>query len=45
MTVISVGSMRAVDHSPMTIALFCCVGLAASFCLLAFGLDLGTGVV
>ena len=51
MTMISVVSMhsvpalRADERSPKTVALFCCVGLAASFCLMAFGMDLSAGWV
>lgn len=31
------------DHSIKTIALFCCVGLLASCCMMAFGVDLSAG--
>jgi hypothetical protein len=49
MTTISVVSMGSVteahadDHSLKTIALFCCVGLLASFCLMTLGVDLSAG--
>jgi hypothetical protein len=51
MTMISVVSMhsvpaaRAGDYSSKAIALFCCVGLAVSLCLTAFGMDLGAAWV
>ena len=49
MTMISAVSMHSVPavraDTPKTIALFCCVGLLASFCLMAFGVDLGAGWV
>jgi hypothetical protein len=45
MTVISVISMHSTpgadDHSPQTIAAFCCVGLVISLCLIMAGVDLG----
>jgi hypothetical protein len=34
---------RVDDHSIKGIAAFCGVGLAASFCLIAFGLDFSAG--
>lgn len=40
-----VPALRADDRSPKTIVLFCCVGLAASFCLMTFGIDLSAGLV
>jgi hypothetical protein len=49
MTMISIVSMRSVsearagDHSPKTIALFCCLGLVTSVCLMTFGIDLSAG--
>ena len=51
MTMISVVSMHSVpaasagDPSSKAIALFCCAGLAVSFCLTAFGMDLSAGWV
>jgi hypothetical protein len=51
MTMISVVSMhsvpaaRAGDYSSKAIALFCCVGLAVSLCLTAFGMDHGAAWV
>ena len=36
---------RAEDHSPRTIALFCCVGLLVSFCLMASGIDMSASWV
>ena len=51
MTTISIASMgsvpetRADNHSLKTIVLFCCVGLAASLCLMTFGIDLSAGWV
>jgi hypothetical protein len=51
MTMISVVSTRSVpaaragDHSSKTIALFCSAGLAVSFCLMAFGVDLSAAWV
>jgi len=47
-SIVSMGSvpeMRADDHSPKTIVLFCCVGLIASLCLMTFGIDLSAGWV
>ncbi len=41
----SVGAARADDQSPKTVALFCCVGLVLSLCLIASGMDLGAGWV
>lgn len=41
----SVGAGWADDHSPKMIALFCCVGLVVSVCLIASGIDLGAGWV
>jgi hypothetical protein len=41
----SVSETRADDHSPKTIALFSCVGLVASLCLMTFGIDLSAGWV
>jgi hypothetical protein len=49
MTVISIASMgsileaRAHDHSLKAVVGFCCLGLAASLCLAAFGTDLSAG--
>lgn len=51
MTMISVASIhsiaaaRADIHPPKTIALFCCVGLAMSLCLMILGIDLDAGSV
>jgi hypothetical protein len=45
MTMISIVSMRSVsearagDHLPKTVALFCCLGLVTSLCLMMLGLD------
>jgi hypothetical protein len=47
---ISIASMnsaavaRADFHSPKTIALFCCLGLVVSLCLMAQGVDLSPGL-
>ena len=41
----SIGAARAGDHSPKSVALFCCVGLLVSLCLIASGFDLGAGWV
>ena len=48
MTIISIVSMRSVsktqaDASFTTIALFSCLGLVASLCLVAFGMDVSAG--
>ena len=47
MSMISVVSMHgavpADDRSPKSVALFCCVGLVMSFCLITFGIDLSAG--
>jgi hypothetical protein len=49
MNAISNVYMRAIseaqtgDHSPKTIALYCGIGLAASLCMAAFGLDTSAG--
>jgi hypothetical protein len=40
----SAAAARAESHSQKTIALFCCVGLVVSLCLMAQGLDLGAGL-
>jgi hypothetical protein len=51
MSMISVVSMRSIaavstdDHSPKSVALFCCVGLLVSLCLMASGMDLSAGWV
>jgi hypothetical protein len=51
MTMISVVSMQSAptasadDHSPLTVALFCCVGLVISLCLMASGIDPTSGWV
>ncbi|MEA2862892.1 MAG: hypothetical protein QOC84_848 [Bradyrhizobium sp.] len=51
MTTISIASMhsiaaaRADFHSPKTIALFSCVGLVVSLCLMTAGVDLGAGLI
>jgi hypothetical protein len=39
----SVSEAQADDHSLKTLALFCCVGLVASLCLMTFGLDPSMG--
>jgi hypothetical protein len=39
----SVTKAQADDHSPKAIALFCCLGLVASLCLMTFGIDLSVG--
>jgi hypothetical protein len=49
MSMISVAAMnsmsaaRAADPSAKSVALFCCVGLVVSLCLIASGIDLGAG--
>jgi hypothetical protein len=49
MTTLSMVSMRSVseaqidDRSMKTIALFSCIGLVGSFCLVTLGLDLSAG--
>ena len=49
MTTLSMVSMRRVseaqagDHSPKTMALFSCIGLVASLCLMTLGVDLSAG--
>jgi hypothetical protein len=49
MNAISVVSIQAIagaqadDHSPTTVALFCAIGLVASFCVGVFGVDLSVG--
>jgi hypothetical protein len=49
MTSNSIVSMRSAteahadDHSLTTIALYCCFGLVASFCLMTFGVDVSAG--
>ncbi len=40
---VSTRSARADDPSFKTIALFCCLGLVASFALMILGVDLGGG--
>jgi len=51
MSMISVASMHSVtesrvgDHSPKSVAFFCCVGLVVSLCLIASGVDLSAGWV
>ncbi len=41
----STGAVRADDHSLKSVALFCCVGLVVSLCLMASGVDLSAGWV
>ncbi len=41
----SIGAIRADDRSPKSVALFCCVGLVVSLCLIASGMDLSAGWV
>jgi hypothetical protein len=41
----STAAARADLHSSKTIAMFCCVGLVVSFCLMTLGVDLGAGLV
>lgn len=41
----SIGAVRADDRSSKSVALFCCVGLAVSLCLIASGMDLSAGWV
>ncbi|MGO8909543.1 MAG: hypothetical protein ACLQDM_09510 [Bradyrhizobium sp.] len=52
MTIVSIVSFASMgsfaetrddDHSLRTIVLFSCVGLMASLCLMAFGIDLSAG--
>jgi hypothetical protein len=51
MSMISVASMNSIsaarpgDSSAKSVALFCCVGLVVSLCLIASGIDLGAGWV
>jgi hypothetical protein len=51
MSIISVASMNSIsaarvgDHSPKSVAFFCCVGLVVSLCLIASGVDLSAGWV
>ncbi|EHR03420.1 hypothetical protein [Bradyrhizobium sp. WSM471] len=51
MSMISIAAMpatietRLADSSFKTILLFCCTGLAASFGLMAHGIDLGAGLM
>jgi hypothetical protein len=40
-----IGAARADDHSPKPVALFCCIGLVVSLCLVASGMDLSAGWV
>jgi hypothetical protein len=40
----SAPAARAEFHSPNTIALFCCLGLVVSLCLMTQGLDLSLGL-
>ena len=41
----STSAVRVGDHSPKSVALFCCVGLVVSLCLIASGVDLSAGWV
>lgn len=41
----SIGAAQADDHSPKSVALFCCIGLVVSLCLIASGIDLSAGWV
>jgi hypothetical protein len=41
----SVSETRADNNSQQTIALFCMIGLVASYCLMKFGIQLGAGWV
>lgn len=41
----STGAVSADDHSLKSVALFCCVGLVVSLCLMASGVDLSAGWV
>jgi hypothetical protein len=46
LSIVSMGTVsaaRAGDHSPKPIALFCCIGLVASFFLVSLGVDLSAG--
>jgi hypothetical protein len=51
MTMISVASIHSITaaradiHPPKIIALFCCVGLVMSLCLMTLGIDLDAGSV
>jgi hypothetical protein len=38
-------SMMASDHAFRTVAALSCTGLALSFCLIAFGMDLTVGTI
>jgi hypothetical protein len=41
----SIGAVRDDDRSSKSVALFCCVGLVVSLCLIASGMDLSAGWV
>jgi hypothetical protein len=42
LSIVSTGSVsHSSDHSPQSIALFCCAGLIASICLIVSGVNLG----
>jgi hypothetical protein len=41
----SVPEARVHDRSLKTVVLFCCVGMIASLCLMAFDIDLSAGWV
>jgi hypothetical protein len=41
----SIAAARADIYPPKTIALFCCVGLFMSLCLMTLGIDLDAGSV
>jgi hypothetical protein len=51
MTMISIVSTHSVpaaktdDEASKAVALFCLLGLVASFCLMTFGVDLSAGLV
>ena len=51
MSMISLASMpvgveaRPADHAFKTILVFCCIGLVASFSLMARGIDLSAGLM
>jgi len=45
LSILSVPAARVIDRSSRTIAMFCCVGLLVSFCLIAAGVDASAGWV
>jgi hypothetical protein len=41
----STGAVHTDDRSSKSVALFCCIGLVVSLCLMMSGVDLGAGWV